>query len=181
MTDQRDHGGTNKTTFYGSELKRMPILFVGHGSPMNAIEENEFVEGFRVIAGEIPKPEAVLCISAHWETHGTLVTAMERPATIHDFSGFPKALYEIAYPAPGNPQLADWILSMIGKTQVRLDYQWGLDHGTWSILRHFYPDATIPVIQMSLDRYQLPGYHYELAKELKPREKRVFLRSAMAI
>ena len=119
----------------------MPVLFLGHGSPMNAIEENEFVEGFRNIGKSIPKPEAILCVSAHWETRGTFVTAMEQPRTIHDFGGFPKALYEVQYPAPGSPGLANEIKSLIKATNVELDYKWGLDHGAWSVIKHLYPDA----------------------------------------
>ncbi|WP_240903182.1 4,5-DOPA dioxygenase extradiol [Sphingobacterium sp. SGG-5] len=155
---------------------KMPVLFLGHGSPMNAIEENEFVEGFRKIATTIPKPNAILCISAHWETRGTFVTAMQNPPTIHDFGGFPKELFEVQYPAPGSPDLAKATQSLIQKTDVGLDDKWGLDHGAWSVIRHMYPQADIPVIQLSLDYYQGPQYHYELAKELKSlREKGVLI------
>jgi len=149
-----------------SSTKKMPVLFLGHGSPMNAIEENEFVAGFRNVAKEIPVPSAILCISAHWETRGTRVTAMENPPTIHDFGGFPRALFEVQYPAPGSPQLALETKKLITKTEVYLDDKWGLDHGAWSVIKHLYPDANIPVIQMSLDYYQTPQYHYELAKQL---------------
>lgn len=145
---------------------RMPILFLGHGSPMNAIEENEFVKGFRTIAKILPIPKAILCISAHWETKGTFVTAMSKPKTIHDFGGFPKELYNIQYSAPGNPQLASEIKSTIKKTNVGLDNNWGLDHGAWSVIKHLYPKANIPVIQMSLDHSKDAKYHYELSKEL---------------
>lgn len=145
---------------------KMPILFVGHGSPMNAIEENEFVSGFRKIADSIPKPRAILSISAHWETKGTFFTAMKNPRTIHDFSGFPNELYSISYPAPGNPELAEISKQLITKTNTNFDMQWGLDHGTWTILKHMYPNADIPVVQMSLDYTKNPQYHYELAKEL---------------
>lgn len=144
----------------------MPVLFLGHGSPMNAIEENEFVTGFRNVASNIPKPNAILCVSAHWETRGTLVTAMEHPATIHDFGGFPKELYDVQYPAPGSPALAKQTQELVKKTEVKLDDKWGLDHGAWSVIKHLYPKADVPVIQMSLDYYQGPRYHYELAKEL---------------
>lgn len=144
----------------------MPVLFLGHGSPMNAIEENEFVTGFRNIAKEIPKPNAILCISAHWETNGTLVTAMKMPRTIHDFGGFPKELFEVQYPAPGSPALAQETKVLISKTNVGLDDSWGLDHGAWSVIKHLYPNADIPVVQMSLDYSQPPQYHYDLAKEL---------------
>jgi 4,5-DOPA dioxygenase extradiol len=145
----------------------MPVLFLGHGSPMNAIEENEFVTGFRTVSREIPVPRAILCVSAHWETRGTHLTAMEKPRTIHDFSGFPKELYEVIYPAPGSPSLAAETKSIIKKTTAGLDTSWGLDHGAWSVIRHLYPDAGIPVIQMSLDYTEPPAYHYELAQELR--------------
>jgi len=146
--------------------EKMPVLFLGHGSPMNAIEENEFVEGFRNIAKSIPKPKEILCISAHWETRGTFVTAMEKPSTIHDFGGFPKALYEVQYPAPGSPELAKESKSLIKATEVGLDDKWGLDHGAWSVIRHMYPNADVPVIQLSIDYYQTPQYHYDLMKDL---------------
>lgn len=156
----------NKITEPFSKTERMPVLFLGHGSPMNAIEENEFVSGFRKIGKEIPKPQAILVVSAHWETRGTFVTAVEKPATIHDFGGFPKALYDVQYPAPGSPELAKETKELIQKTEVGLDYQWGLDHGAWSVVKHLYPNADVPVIQMSLDHFKTPQYHYELAKEL---------------
>ncbi len=155
---------------------KMPVLFLGHGSPMNAIEENEFVKGFRKISTEIKRPAAILCISAHWETKGTYVTAMEKPRTIHDFGGFPQELYEVHYPAPGSPDLAQEVKNLVQKSNIEFDHQWGLDHGAWSVIKHLYPDADIPVIQMSLDRNQPPQYHYELAKELsKLREKGVLV------
>jgi len=145
---------------------KMPVLFLGHGSPMNAIAENEFVTGFRNIAREIPKPNTILCVSAHWETRGTFVTAMEKPPTIHDFGGFPKALFDVQYPAPGDPELAKETKALIKKTNVGLDDKWGLDHGAWSVIKHLYPNAEVPVIEMSLDYNQKPQYHYDLAKEL---------------
>ncbi|MFY8109618.1 MAG: 4,5-DOPA dioxygenase extradiol [Bacteroidia bacterium] len=145
---------------------KMPVLFLGHGSPMNAIEENEFVKGFRNSVKGIPKPAAILCISAHWETKGTFVTAMQKPSTIHDFGGFPKALFDVQYPALGSPELAQLTKSIVKKTSVGLDEKWGLDHGAWSVVKHMYPLADVPIIQMSLDYYQTPQYHYELAKEL---------------
>jgi 4,5-DOPA dioxygenase extradiol len=158
------------------KTKPMPVLCLGHGSPMNAIEENEFVQGFRNIAKEIPKPQAILCVSAHWETKGTYVTAMKHPRTIHDFGGFPKALFEVQYPAPGSPELAKETQSLITKTEVGLDDKWGLDHGAWSVIKHLYPGADIPVIQLSLDYYRDAPYHYELARELKVlREKGVLI------
>lgn len=155
---------------------KMPVLFLGHGSPMNAIEENEFVRGFRKVAGEITRPNAILCISAHWETNGTFVTAMEKPRTIHDFGGFPQALFDVQYPAPGSPELAKETKGIIHKATIGLDHNWGLDHGAWSVIKHLYPEADVPVIQMSLDYNQPPQYHYELAKELASlREKGVLI------
>lgn len=144
----------------------MPALFIGHGSPMNAIEDNEFVQSWREIGESLPKPKAILCISAHWETRGTYVTAMEKPRTIHDFGGFPRTLYDVQYPAPGSPALAMEIQQIIKKTEVGLDEKWGLDHGAWSVIKHFYPEADVPVIQLSLDYYQTPESHYDLAKQL---------------
>jgi 4,5-DOPA dioxygenase extradiol len=151
-----------------SNTEKMPVLFLGHGSPMNAIEENEFVRGWRTIGKSLPKPNAILCVSAHWETRGTYVTAMDRPKTIHDFGGFPKELFEVQYPAPGSPDLANEVKNLIKKTETGLDEKWGLDHGCWSVIKHLYPKADIPIIQMSLDYYQSPQYHYDLAKELLP-------------
>lgn len=144
----------------------MPVLFLGHGSPMNAIEENEFVAGFRKMGQALPKPQAILCISAHWETRGTFVTAMEQPRTIHDFGGFPKELFAVQYPAPGSPELARITQEIITQTPVGMDEQWGLDHGAWSVIKHLYPNADVPVIQMSIDYTQGPAYHYELGKQL---------------
>jgi 4,5-DOPA dioxygenase extradiol len=149
-----------------SPTEKMPVLFLGHGSPMNAIEENEFVAGFRNVGKTIPKPNAILCISAHWETRGTFVTAMEKPTTIHDFGGFPKALFDVQYPAPGNPELAKETKTLVKKTEIGLDDKWGLDHGAWSVIKHLYPNADVPVIQLSLDYYQDAQYHYDLAREL---------------
>ena len=151
---------------FGENTTRMPVLFVGHGSPMNAIEENEFVEGWRNIRKSIPRPKAILCISAHWETKGTFVTAVPKPQTIHDFGGFPKALYDVQYPAPGSPELAHETKRIITKTTVGLDEKWGLDHGAWSVIRRIYPEADVPVIEMSMDYSQGPQYHYELGKQL---------------
>lgn len=156
--------------------QRMPVLFLGHGSPMNAIEENQFVQGFRKAASEIPKPNAILCISAHWYTAGTKVTAMDLPQTIHDFGGFPQALFDVQYPAPGNPGLAKETADLLAPVVVEEDHQWGLDHGAWSVIRHMYPDADIPVIQMSIDYTKLPQYHFDLAKRLeKLREKGILI------
>jgi 4,5-DOPA dioxygenase extradiol len=144
----------------------MPALFVGHGSPMNDIEKNQFTEGWKTIAETFPQPKAILCISAHWEIKGTYVTAMKNPRTIHDFGGFPRELYEIEYPAPGFPELADEVKKLITKTDIIPDYAWGLDHGAWSVIKHMYPEANVPVIQLSLDYTKSPRYHYDLAKEL---------------
>ncbi|XDD46552.1 4,5-DOPA dioxygenase extradiol [Leptospira sp. WS39.C2] len=146
----------------------LPSLFLGHGSPMNAIEENEFVDGLRNLTKSIPKPKAILAISAHWLTNGTFVTAMEKPPTIHDFGGFPKALFEVQYPAPGSPELAKKIQSLVKSQPVGLDYDWGLDHGTWSVLKHIYPEANIPVVQLSIDYKLSLQQHLEIAKELIP-------------
>lgn len=168
--------GLKKMTDSLESTGKMPVLFLGHGSPMNAIEENEFVQGFRKTAQTFEKPSAVLCISAHWETRGTHVTAMDFPRTIHDFGGFPKELFEVQYPAPGNPELARETKMLVQKTEVGLDQNWGLDHGAWSVIKHMYPEADIPVIQMSLDYTKPPVWHYELAKELaKLREKGVLI------
>ena len=149
-----------------SNTVKMPVLFLGHGSPMNAIEENEFVTSFRQLGKELVRPNAILCISAHWETKGTYVTAMQHPRTIHDFGGFPQTLFDVQYPVPGSPELAQETKAIITKTQVELDDKWGLDHGAWSVIKHLYPNADIPVIQMSIDYSQPAIYHYELAKEI---------------
>lgn len=146
---------------------RMPVFFMGHGSPMNAIEENEFVAGFREMGRQIHTlPRAIICISAHWETRGTHITAMPHPPTIHDFGGFPPELYAVQYPAPGDPALAMEAKELVRSTEIISDQKWGLDHGAWSVIKHLYPNANIPVIQLSLDRTQPPSYHYELAREL---------------
>jgi 4,5-DOPA dioxygenase extradiol len=151
---------------------KMPVLFVGHGSPMNGIEDNEFSRYWKKLATEIEQPKAVLCISAHWLTKGTYVTAMEHPKTIHDFGGFPQQLFDVQYPAPGNPSLADETAKLITSTNVMLDHDWGLDHGTWTIVRHMYPNANIPVLQLSIDYNQPANYHYNLAKQLASLRKK---------
>ena len=156
----------SKITSSMSNTGKMPVLFLGHGSPMNAIEENEFVTEFRKLGKELIRPNAILCISAHWETKGTFVTAMQNPPTIHDFGGFPQALFDVQYPAKGSPELAQETKSIITKTEVGLDDKWGLDHGAWSVIKHLYPNADIPVIQMSIDYSKPARYHYELAQEL---------------
>lgn len=151
-----------------SPTDRMPVLFVGHGSPMNAVEENEFVQEFRHQGRQLPTPNAIVVVSAHWETRGTLVTAMEAPRTIHDFGGFPQALYEVQYPAPGHPQLAQDLSELIQpEGTVQLDHQWGLDHGAWTVVMHLFPEANVPVIQISLDYTKPASYHYELAAQLQ--------------
>ena len=148
--------------------QHMPVLFVGHGSPMNAIEENESSRGWRQAAKSLPRPEAILCISAHWETWGTEVTAMPQPRTVHDFGGFPRPLYEAQYPAPGSPELARQVCELVKRFEVALDQDWGLDHGCWCVLKQIFPAADIPVVQLSLDTSKTPQDQYELAKELAP-------------
>jgi 4,5-DOPA dioxygenase extradiol len=147
---------------------KMPTLFLGHGSPMYVIEENPFEKSWKLLAKSLPKPKAILSISAHWETRGTFVTGMEHPPTIHDFGNFPQALYDIQYPAKGDPKLAIRIQSLVTKTEVGLDTDWGLDHGTWAVLAKMYPEANIPVLQLSLDKALTPREHYEIGRELKP-------------
>lgn len=150
----------------------MPLLFVGHGSPMNGIEDNEFSRRWKEMAGEIPEPRAVLVISAHWLTRGTKVTAMEFPKTIHDFGGFPKELFAVQYKAPGDPALASDLAGMVKSTPVELNHDWGLDHGAWTVVRHMYPGANIPVLQLSIDFGKDARYHYELARELQALRKK---------
>ena len=159
-----------------STTEKMPVLFLGHGSPMNAIEENQFVTGFRNLAKNLPKPNAILCVSAHWFTKGSKVTAMEMPKTIHDFGGFPKELFEVQYPAHGSPELAMITQELLLPTVVELDHHWGLDHGAWSVIKHLYPKADIPVIQLSID-YSIPTeYHFQLAQQLsRLREKGILI------
>ena len=156
--------------------EKMPVLFLGHGSPMNAIEENQFVQGFRNISKEIPIPNAILCVSAHWFTNGTFVTAMEMPKTIHDFGGFPPELFAVQYPAKASPELAKATSELLLPEIVHEDHSWGLDHGAWSVIRHLYPKADIPVIQLSIDYTKPAQYHFDLAKKLqKLREKGVLI------
>lgn len=157
--------------------KRMPVLFLGHGSPMNGIEDNEFVREFKKQGQQLEKPNAIIVVSAHWETNGTFVTAMQNPRTIHDFGGFPRELYEVQYPAPGHPELAKEISEFINPTgTVHLDDKWGLDHGAWTVVKHLFPKADVPVIQLSLDYKMTPQQHYELAQQLKKiRQKGVLI------
>ena len=156
----------NKIAQTFPKTAKMPVLFIGHGNPMNAIEENIFVEGFRKVASQIEKPNAILCISAHWLTNGTKVTAMSFPKTIHDFGGFPDELFQVQYPVKGSPELATEAKKLLAPTPIELDEKWGLDHGSWSILRRMYPDADIPVIQLSIDYNKPMQWHFDLAKQL---------------
>ncbi|EQA36324.1 aromatic ring-opening dioxygenase, catalytic subunit LigB [Leptospira inadai serovar Lyme str. 10] len=149
-------------------VSKTPVFFVGHGSPMNAIGENEFTKGWAASVQNLPQPKAILCVSAHWVTRGTHITAMDSPKTIHDFYGFPQELFDVRYPAPGDPELAKEISTVSKFQPLGLDYEWGLDHGTWSVLRHMYPKAEIPVLQLSIDATKPAGWHYEFAKELAP-------------
>lgn len=144
----------------------MPGLFVGHGSPMNAIEDNRFVRGYRELAQSLPKPKAILCISAHWFIDGTRVTAMKRPRTIHDFGGFPRELHEAEYPAPGSPELADFTAELAKPVQVGLDQSWGFDHGSWTVAMQMYPQADVPIVQLSIDRRLSAEGHFELGQRI---------------
>lgn len=149
-----------------------PLLFIGHGSPMNGIEQNIFSNNWEQVGKNIEPPKAVLVISAHWLTRGTHVTAMEQPRTIHDFGGFPPKLFEVEYPAKGDPALAETVKSIVTKTDVGLNHDWGLDHGAWTVVRHIFPDADIPVLQLSIDFNKPASYHYALAKELQSLRKK---------
>ncbi|MHC1733897.1 MAG: 4,5-DOPA dioxygenase extradiol [Bacteroidales bacterium] len=165
-----------KTRDGGDPSERMPVLFVGHGSPMNAIEENEFAAGWRDMGKRLPRPSAILCVSAHWQSKGTKVTVMPKPETIHDFGGFPRELYEVQYPAPGSPELAKTTKEAVRQRVIELDRSWGLDHGAWSVIRRMYPDADVPVVEMSLDYQSSPQQHYDLARELASlRRKRILI------
>lgn len=150
----------------------MPVLFIGHGSPMNGIEDTEFSRTWSALGSTIPTPKAVLVVSAHWLTNGTFVTAMNHPKTIHDFGGFPQALFDVQYPAPGSPEIALETQKLITSTNVGLDHDWGLDHGTWTVVRHMYPKADIPVLQLSIDYYKPAQYHYNLALQLAELRKK---------
>lgn len=152
--------------------KIQPVFFIGHGSPMNGIQENEFSNNWKKIGQTIDLPSAVLVVSAHWLTRGTHVTAMQEPQTIHDFGGFPQELFDVQYPAPGSPFLAEETSKLITSTTVELDHEWGLDHGTWTVVRHMFPEANIPVLQLSIDYYKPLQYHYDLAKQLFELRKR---------
>lgn len=150
----------------------MPVVFIGHGSPMNGIAHNAFSDSWAKLGKELPVPEAILVISAHWLSRGTKITAMDFPETIHDFGGFPAELFQVQYAAPGSPQLAKETVSIIKSTNVELAHDWGLDHGAWSVVRNMYPDANIPVLQLSIDYTKDAQYHYKLAKELFSLRKR---------
>lgn len=146
--------------------ERMPVVFIGHGNPMNALADNKYTRAWREIGESVPKPRAVLCVSAHWYLPGVAVTAMERPRTIHDFGGFPRELYAVQYPAPGNVSLANEIVDLLSPMAVRHDHEWGLDHGAWSVLCHVFPDADIPIIQLSIDETQPAEFHYAIGRRL---------------
>ena len=151
---------------------KMPALFIGHGNPMNAVEDTEFSRAWAEVARSLPKPRAVLCVSAHWETVGTRVTSMEQPKTIHDFNGFPPSLYEQRYPAPGSPDLARMAQAVVRESPIELDSEWGLDHGAWSVLCRMFPEADVPVVQLSLDQRKEPAVHYQLGRELRGLRKK---------
>ncbi|WP_226876744.1 4,5-DOPA-extradiol-dioxygenase [Microbulbifer hainanensis] len=150
------------------KAQTMPTVFIGHGSPLNALEENRYTRGWRQLAESLPRPRAILAISAHWYTRGTLITSGEQQRTIHDFHGFPPALYECNYPAAGSPQLARQIQEQLSPLDVKLSEDWGLDHGTWSILLKMYPEADIPVLQLSIDATRYGEFHYQLGQQLRP-------------
>ncbi len=154
----------------------MPVIFFGHGNPMNAISENGYTEAWRRIGSETPTPKAILSVSAHWFVPGTGVTVTAAPRTIHDFGGFPRELYQVQYPAPGDPQLARRVQTLLAPLDVKPDDSWGLDHGTWSVLRHVYPGADIPIVQLSVDETRPAGFHYEIGRQLAPlREEGVLI------
>lgn len=148
--------------------KAMPVIFFGHGSPMNALTHNRYSEAWNQLGAALPKPKAILCISAHWYINETSVTAMDIPLTIHDFGGFPQELYNVQYPAKGDPELAVRVRQLLSPINVEMDSDWGLDHGAWSVLVHAFPEANIPVIQLSIDRTQPAAFHYDLGKRLAP-------------
>ena len=168
---------TNKATDAKmNKGKRMPAIFIGHGSPMNAMEDNEFTRAWQQLGKSLPRPRAILCISAHWETWGILVTAMQEPRTIHDFGGFPAGLYQLEYPAPGSSWLAGEVRSSIALGDVGFDLDWGLDHGCWSVLKRMYPEFDLPVVQLSLDYTLSPGEHCAIGRELAGlREKGILI------
>jgi 4,5-DOPA dioxygenase extradiol len=153
----------------GADMSRMPTIFFGHGNPMNAIAQNEWTRGWAAMGTALPRPRAILAVSAHWYGPGTAVTAMTAPRTIHDFGGFPRPLYEYQYPAPGDPALAERVRSLLGAVAVAADPSaWGLDHGTWAVLCHVYPAADVPVVQLSIDDGKPAQFHYDLGTRLRP-------------
>jgi 4,5-DOPA dioxygenase extradiol len=155
---------------------RLPALFLGHGSPLNALQDNAWTRGWRALGAALPRPRAVLAISAHWFIERTAVTAMDKPRTIHDFGGFPPELFAVRYPAPGDPALAARVQRLLAPLPVSADHDWGLDHGTWSVLCHLFPGADVPVVQLSIDETQPPAFHYELGVRLRPlREEGILL------
>jgi 4,5-DOPA dioxygenase extradiol len=146
----------------------MPVIFFGHGNPLNALQQNDWTEGWATIGKSIPRPRAIVCVSAHWYLPATLVTAMDQPRTIHDFGGFPRELYQVQYRAPGSVEIARQVQELLAPLPAGLDQSWGLDHGTWSVLVHAYPEADVPVVQLSIDETQPAAFHFELGKRLAP-------------
>lgn len=156
--------------------ERMPAIFFGHGNPMNAIQSNRYTQAWSAIGAALPRPRAVLAVSAHWHIPGTHVTAMRTPRTIHDFGGFPQELFEVQYPAPGDPELAARAAALLEPISVSLDASWGLDHGVWSVLCHVFPNADVPIVQLSIDKTQPASFHYEVGEHLAPlRDEGVFI------
>lgn len=147
--------------------QRLPAIFLGHGNPMNALANNAWTRGWAAIGKSLPRPRAVLSVSAHWYVDKTAVTAMQAPRTIHDFAGFPEELFDVRYPAPGKPDLARHLIKLLQPLEVDADLSWGLDHGTWSVMRHLYPDADVPVLQLSIDRSRPSDFHYNVGRRLR--------------
>jgi 4,5-DOPA dioxygenase extradiol len=161
-------GGSSHPTGAGSMPESLPALFLGHGNPMNALLDNDYTRGWRRLGAAAPAPRAILAISAHWYVPGTAVTIATAPRTIHDFGGFPRELYEVRYPAPGDPDLARRVQRLLAPLPVALDDSWGLDHGTWSVLRHLHPRADVPVVQLSIDESRPASFHFEIGRRLAP-------------